>query len=55
MVYIGWGSHHTVAIYWAEAFNSVHDAETPSTSSYSHNVYITPECNMIQEGWAKKE
>ena len=25
-----------------ETYNSVHDAETPTTSSYTHNVWITP-------------
>ena len=36
-------------IYCAETYNSVHDAETHSTSSYTHNVWITPECHIIQE------
>ena len=36
-------------IYWAEPYNSVHDAEIPSTSSYTHNVWITFERDIIQE------
>ena len=33
-----------------ETDNSVHDAETPRTFGYTPNVYITPECDIIQEG-----
>ena len=41
-------------IYWAETYNSVYDAEIPCTSSYTHNVWITPERDINQECWAKK-
>ena len=33
-----------------ETNNSVHDTKTPCTSGYIPNVYITPECDIIQEG-----
>ena len=33
-----------------EIDNSVHDTETPSTSEYTINVYITRECETIQDG-----
>ena len=35
-------------IYWAEIYNSVHDAETPSTSSYTHNAWITLSVNSFK-------
>ena len=33
-----------------KTYNSVHDAETLSNSSYTHNAWLTPECDIIQEG-----